>query len=94
MSQIDRLHFLPTLIWVIILFLIWYFLILCFVMPLYYKTLRTRFFVEKHLWNKINTNEYILKIIEKFFMVWMIEIVKTFKIRLIFLKYSTFITKK
>ena len=42
MSQVDRIHFMSTLFWVMFLFIIWYFVIFVFIFPFYYKTLRSR----------------------------------------------------
>jgi F0F1-type ATP synthase membrane subunit b/b' len=50
MSQVDKVHYLPTLVWVIILFIIWYVLVLVWIIPMYYKSLRSRVMFEKALW--------------------------------------------
>jgi len=44
MSQIDKLNFVPHLFWFIILFLLFYFLVFSYFLPLVYQTLKVRRF--------------------------------------------------
>jgi len=67
MSQVDRIHFLPTLVWVVGLFLIWYGFIVCWVFPMYYRSLRSRVLLEQSLWTEILNSVYLLYVIKRFF---------------------------
>jgi len=80
MSQIDNLHFLPTLIWIIILFICWYLIIISLVLPTYYKTIRSRYLFENNLWKKMKEKELILNLLDKFYSIWMSNIVKNFRL--------------
>lgn len=42
MSQIDRLNFVPHLFWFIILFLVFYFLIFSYLLPVLFQSMETR----------------------------------------------------
>jgi F-type H+-transporting ATPase subunit alpha len=88
MSQVDRMHFMPVLVWVIIGFILWYLIILSIIIPVYYSTFRGRYLYEKKLWTKIKEDEYLLKLIDVFFSTWMFNIVKSFKIFLIVISYK------
>ena len=79
MSQVDKMHFLPTFIWIVIIFILWYCIIIGKIIPMYYNTLRGRYIYEKNLWNKVKENEYVIRVIEIFYSVWMFEIVQEFK---------------
>jgi len=85
MSQIDKIHFIPTLIWVLIGYLCWYCFILIFFVPKYYKVLRSRYFLELNLLNKINSLLSNLALKQKFFFLW-----KNIFLNNIFLKYYLF----
>ena len=80
MSQIDRLHYLPTFVWILILFLLWYIFIVSFLLPVYYKTLRTRYLYEKKIWFDIRKKEYVLNLIDVFYSTWIFSILKNFRI--------------
>ena len=81
MSQIDKIHFLPTLIWVVIGYVAWYGYILMFVVPKYYKVMRVRYYLEIKVWERIN--EIIMSIEQKriFFLIWQKSILKKISIR-------------
>lgn len=80
MSQVDRVHFLPVLVWVVGLFLIWYGFIVCWVMPIYYRSLRSRVFLEQSLWLDILSSAYLLNISKKFFEIFSNVVVKNFSL--------------
>jgi len=42
MSQIDKLNFIPHLFWFVLLFIIFYFLVFSYILPLIYQTLKVR----------------------------------------------------
>ena len=83
MSQVDRVHFLPTLVWVIILFLVWYGLVIVWIVPMYYRSLRSRVMFEKTLWNEILNSIYLLKVLIHYFEVYFNIIIKGFKLFMI-----------
>ena len=64
---------------IVIIFVLWYSIIIGKIIPLYYSTLRGRYIYEKNLWNKVKENEYVIKVIENFYSIWMFEIVQEFK---------------
>jgi len=66
MSQVDKVHYLPTLVWVIIIFIIWYVLVLVWIIPMYYKSLRSRVMYEKALWNNVIEYIYLLNVVKIF----------------------------
>lgn len=80
MSQVDRVHFFPTLVWVVVLFLIWYGFIVCLIFPMYYRSLRSRFLLEQSLWVEILNSVYLLYIIKRFFEIFTNIIVKFFNL--------------
>ena len=42
MSQMDRVHFFPVIIWVVFLLIVWYMILVVFIIPNYYKVMRSR----------------------------------------------------
>ena len=80
MSQVDKMHFMPTLIWIIILFIVWYCIIISKIIPFYYNTLRVRYFYEKNLWIKVKENEFFIKILDIIYGFWIFELIQLFKI--------------
>lgn len=96
MSQVDRVHFLPLLVWVVGLFLIWYGFIICWVLPIYYRSLRSRVLLEKSLWSEILNSVYLLSVLKRFFEIFANIIVKFFNLLNIvkFFKNSPIITLK
>jgi len=80
MSQVDRIHFLPTLVWVVSLFLVWYGFILCWVVPIYYRSLRSRVLLEQSLWKEILNTMYVLNIVKRFYEIFVNIIVKIFNL--------------
>jgi len=80
MSQVDRIHFLPTLVWVVGLFLVWYGFILCYVVPRYYRSLRSRVLLEQSLWKEVLDTIYLLSVMKRFFEVFTNIIVKFFNL--------------
>lgn len=80
MSQVDRVHFLPTLVWVLCLFLFWYVLVVTWIVPMYYRGLRSRVFFEKDLWKQISESVYLLNILIRYFEVFFNVIIKGFKL--------------
>jgi len=42
MSQIDKLNFLPNLFWFLVLFIVFYFLIFSYILPLIFQSLQLR----------------------------------------------------
>jgi len=71
---------LPTFVWILVLFLLWYIFIISFLLPVYYKTLRTRYLYEKKIWTNIKKREYMLSLIDAFYSTWIFVILKNFKI--------------
>jgi len=67
MSQIDRVHFFPTLVWTCVIFLVWYGFVFFSVFPKYYTSFRTRFFFESVIFNEILDVAYISSILKFFF---------------------------
>ena len=92
MSQVDRLHFLSTLFWIIILFIVWYFLIFSFIYPIYYKTLRGRMEYETHLFKSILKNEYSLRIFKLNSLIFYSKVFKKFKLFVILNFFKNFST--
>lgn len=80
MSQVDRVHFLPVLVWVVGLFLIWYSFVIEFMFPMYYRSLRSRALLEKSLWKKVLESAYILNVLKRFFETYMNIVVKFFNL--------------
>lgn len=60
MSQVDKLHYMTTIFWIVIGFLIWYCFIIGFIIPIYYKVFRIRYRYEKMIMEKIKKNENII----------------------------------
>ena len=87
MSQVDRIHFLSTLSWVITLFSVWYFLVFSFIYPVYYKTLRGRAEYEIFLYKLIAKNEYYSR---SFKLNSLIYYIKRFKISKVFIILNFF----
>jgi len=58
MSQVDKVHFFPSLIWVISLFIVWYILMISWVFPTYYRVFRTRLLFELKLFNVLSFNDF------------------------------------
>jgi len=50
MSQLERGHFFPIIIWVIILFIIWYMIVIVNIIPKYYKVVGLKIFIEDLLY--------------------------------------------
>lgn len=88
MSQIDKLHFMPTFVWIIVLFIFWYMFIIGLLLPVYYKTLRGRYLYEKNLWSKIKEKEIILQLLDIFYSTWIVVILKNFKIHNILVNFK------
>lgn len=80
MSQVDRVHFLPVLVWVVGLFLIWYGFIICWIVPVYYRSLRSRVLLEQNLWSEILSSVYLLYVLRRFFEIFNNIVVKIFKL--------------
>jgi F-type H+/Na+-transporting ATPase subunit alpha len=80
MSQVDRVHFLPTLIWIVIFFLMWYGFVIIWILPMYYKTLRSRVMYEKMLWNEIINSIYLFSVLVRYFEIFFNIIIKGFKL--------------
>ena len=80
MSQVDRIHFLPTLVWVVGLFIFWYGIVLCWVFPMYYRSLRSRVLLEQSLWTEILSSVYLLYVIKRFFEIFTNVIVRFFNL--------------
>jgi len=80
MSQVDRVHFLPTLVWVAVLFLTWYGLVMVWIIPMYYKSLRSRVMFEKSLWKEILESVYLLNVLIRFFEIFFNIIIKGFNL--------------
>ena len=90
MSQVDRLHYFSSLIWVIFFFIIWYCFIAGFCFPLYYKNLRGRYLLEKFIWSNINYDSYLLKLIVNFFDLFSIKSLKQFLVFNLVWKYRSY----
>src|SRR5687768_7863708 len=91
MSQVDRAHFLSTLIWIILSFLLWYFLIFSFIYPSYYRTLRGRAEYEIFLYKLILKNEFLVRLFKLndiAFFVKKIKLLKIFNIVSFFKSFS------
>jgi len=82
MSQVDKLHFLSTLFWIFILFLLWYGIVFFFIVPLYYSVMRGRIEYERFLINIIISNEYVVSIYSIYYIN---TFIKNLKINLYFL---------
>ena len=70
---------------------LWYSIIIGKIIPLYYNTLRGRYIYERNLWNKVKENEYIIKIIEVFYSIWIFEIIQEFKTIAVLIYYKNII---
>lgn len=42
MAQVDKLNYFPNLFWFILLFILTYFIIFCYILPFLYSSLKTR----------------------------------------------------
>jgi len=70
MSQIDKVHFFPTLVWVLFGYLFWYVFVLVFFVPKYYKVLRSRYYLEVFLIERVNNMLIVLELKNRYFFVW------------------------
>jgi F-type H+-transporting ATPase subunit alpha len=83
MSQVDRVHFFPIIFWVIIIFICWYGIVVVSIMPKYYRVLRSRVLLETSLFKSIKSDEYTMMLVKMFFLMWMNEIIKIWKLNMI-----------
>jgi len=59
--------FLPEMVWVVGLFLMWYGFILCWIFPMYYRSLRSRVLIEQSLWIEVLSSVYLLNALRGLF---------------------------
>jgi len=87
MFQLDKMY---IYLMIVIIFLLYYFINISKILILYYNTLRRRYIYEKNLWNKVKVkeDEYIIRVIEIFYSIWMFEIIQEFKILAILIYYK------
>jgi len=88
MSQVDRLHFFSSLIWVIILYVIWYVFISGVMFPSYYKVMRGRVLYENEQKQALIALEYNIKIFRGFFSIWMNMILKRYNIFILYIFFK------
>jgi len=88
MSQLDKLHFFPTVVWVIISFIVWYGLMVGWVFPAYYKTLRTRVLFEFKLCKVFRINDYLVNILKKYYNIFINKVLNFFLVKLIVYNYK------
>jgi len=96
MSQIDKIHFFPTLFWVMCGYIVWYLFIMLFFVPKYYKSLRSRFFLEYTLFCKINDILISMELKKRFFFTWSNVILRLFRLKnnlFLYKQYLSFLKK-
>ena len=94
MSQVDKLHFMSSLVWISLLFFFWYIFISAIIFPTYYKNFRVRNLYSQLLFKDILSMTYYLKTIRNFFSIWMHRIVKMHIMACIIMIYKNIVDIK